>query len=229
MTRFIAIAMLSQGTFTELMHRGSYEFYKKIITLGRLLHQCRWLMVGMCRQDVTSAAVRACKDAISSNSIPAFRTGTSITLNVNFWEFNLARLHTSILLTSFIHAMSLRFVVALLHHMFINLWGRCITRSFLSANEIEGKAWSSSLCAERAGCWKSEGCFPVVSQIYLWFAWFSVPLLVPLLLFDSICFILWWKGLHIKSISFWCESSCSAISCTRHQCSSSCRRHLKCI
>ncbi|XP_024361647.1 uncharacterized protein [Physcomitrium patens] len=26
-------------------------------------------------QDVTSAAVRACKDAISSNSIPAFRTG----------------------------------------------------------------------------------------------------------------------------------------------------------
>lgn len=29
----------------------------------------------MDRQDVTVAAVRACKNAISSNSIPAFRTG----------------------------------------------------------------------------------------------------------------------------------------------------------
>jgi hypothetical protein len=27
-------------------------------------------------QDITAAAVRACKDAISSNSIPAFRRGT---------------------------------------------------------------------------------------------------------------------------------------------------------
>jgi len=27
-------------------------------------------------QDITAAAVRACKDAISSNSIPAFRGGT---------------------------------------------------------------------------------------------------------------------------------------------------------
>jgi uncharacterized protein (TIGR02058 family) len=32
--------------------------------------------LGMGRQDVTAAAVRACKNAISSNSIPAFRTGT---------------------------------------------------------------------------------------------------------------------------------------------------------
>jgi hypothetical protein len=31
---------------------------------------------GECRQDVTAAAVRACKDAICSNSIPAFSTGT---------------------------------------------------------------------------------------------------------------------------------------------------------
>ena len=29
-------------------------------------------------QDITSAAVRACKDAISSNSIPAFRRGNPI-------------------------------------------------------------------------------------------------------------------------------------------------------
>ena len=30
-------------------------------------------------QDITAAAVRACKDAISSNSIPAFRRGKPIT------------------------------------------------------------------------------------------------------------------------------------------------------
>ena len=29
-------------------------------------------------QDITAAAVRACRDAISSNSIPAFRRGTEI-------------------------------------------------------------------------------------------------------------------------------------------------------
>jgi hypothetical protein len=29
-------------------------------------------------QDITAAAVRACKDAISSNSIPAFRRGSPI-------------------------------------------------------------------------------------------------------------------------------------------------------
>lgn len=34
-----------------------------------------WQLLEMGRQDVTAAAVRACKNAISSNSIPAFRTG----------------------------------------------------------------------------------------------------------------------------------------------------------
>lgn len=49
------------------------------------------------RQDITSAAMRACRDAISSNSIPAFRRGTFTYLasysSLNFTSFLL--IHSS--------------------------------------------------------------------------------------------------------------------------------------
>lgn len=36
-------------------------------------------------QNITSAAMRACRDAISSNSIPAFRRGNNIFVVLNQW------------------------------------------------------------------------------------------------------------------------------------------------
>lgn len=36
-------------------------------------------------QNITSAAMRACRDAISSNSIPAFRRGNNISVVLNQW------------------------------------------------------------------------------------------------------------------------------------------------
>lgn len=40
------------------------------------------------RQDITAAAMRACRDAISSNSIPAFRRGKPLLFEVGFWGFS---------------------------------------------------------------------------------------------------------------------------------------------
>lgn len=61
-------------------HGSLYSFYFIFFLIVLILVMGSNFFIGsyfIIRQDITVAAMRACKDAISSNSIPAFRTGSN--------------------------------------------------------------------------------------------------------------------------------------------------------
>lgn len=104
----------------------------------------------MGRQDITAAAVRACKSAISSNSIPAFRTGMEFSpegLEIEFFtaedrsHFFEDMISTECCTSGFMSRDSHEFDMAF-------SFGRCTAWSQLSTNEIEGKVGSTSFCTK---------------------------------------------------------------------------------
>lgn len=80
-----AYSVPSDSPFVSLLlarthsHMSEYPLQKFSYLIARLLYFRKTICVEfifVCnRQDITAAAMRACRDAISSNSIPAFRRG----------------------------------------------------------------------------------------------------------------------------------------------------------
>ncbi|XP_024008882.1 uncharacterized protein LOC18992186 isoform X1 [Eutrema salsugineum] len=115
-------------------------------------------------QDVTSAAMKACKNAISSNSIPAFRRGTIFScLSISIVLIS-ETIYTSLCSTMKVNFLAIstlffensEFLSLCVLGLIRDLVGiECVERfdswSFIWRNEVADKAWSASFSSPAAG------------------------------------------------------------------------------